>query len=75
MLSLTMPFTDVILTPKSFTTDLGEKQIRINSFKELAYLHPNWFRPNRDVLGLLNIPKRNMSFVDLVHLTQVTISE
>lgn len=57
MLSLTMPFTDVILTPKSFTINLGEKQIRINSFKELAYLHPNWFKPNPDVLDLLNISK------------------
>ncbi len=49
------PFTNVILTPKNFKRNLGEKHIRIDSYKELAYLHPRYFKPNKDVFDLLNI--------------------
>lgn len=46
-------FVDVIVTPTWFRQDLGPKQIRINSFKELAYLHPHYFTPRADILDLL----------------------
>jgi uncharacterized protein len=52
-LILLSPFVDVIITPSWFRQNLGPKQIRINSFKELAYLHPNYFKPRVDVLDLL----------------------
>lgn len=55
MLALTMPFTDVIITPIGFTRRLGKKQIRISGYKELAYLHPNWFKPRSDILESLDI--------------------
>ncbi|HOO53386.1 MAG TPA: DUF354 domain-containing protein [Methanothrix sp.] len=57
MLALTMPFTDVIITPSGFTRDLGKKQIRISGYKELAYLHPNWFEPRSDVFEALSISR------------------
>jgi predicted glycosyltransferase len=57
MLALTMPFTDVIITPSGFARDLGKKQIRISGYKELAYLHPNWFKPKSDILKILGISK------------------
>jgi predicted glycosyltransferase len=47
---LTVPFADAILTLNSVRHSYGTKEIRANSYKELAYLHPNWFRPNPDVL-------------------------
>ncbi len=53
--ALTVPFTDSIITPKKFTRDLGKKQIRINGFKELAYLHPSRFEPDSTVLNLLGV--------------------
>ncbi len=56
-LALTMPFTDVILTPNGFNRDLGKKQIRISGYKELAYLHPNWYKPKSDILKILGISK------------------
>ena len=56
-LALTMPFTDVIITPSGFARDLGKKQIRISGYKELAYLHPNWFEPKSDILKILGVPK------------------
>lgn len=55
MLALTMPFTDVIITPSGFARDLGKKQIRIDGYKELAYLHPNWFTPNSDIIDVLGV--------------------
>jgi uncharacterized protein len=43
---LHMPFTDIILTPKAFYKDLGQKQIRFDSYMELMYLNPKYFTPN-----------------------------
>lgn len=42
---VTQPFTDVILTLESVRHNYGKKEIKINSYKELAYLHPNYFKP------------------------------
>ena len=39
-----------ILTPRTFLTDLGEKQERVDTYKELFYLHPSVFTPDRQVL-------------------------
>lgn len=49
------PFASAICTPTSFKKNLGSKQISYNGFKELAYLHPNYFTPDCssiDELGL-----------------------
>ena len=48
-------FTDAILTPSCFKEDLGEKQIRYDGYHELAYLHPNYFKPNPAVLDELGL--------------------
>lgn len=50
-----LPFINVFLTPSCFKKDLGDKQIRFEGYKELAYLHPNFFRPNPDVLSELGL--------------------
>ena len=52
---LTFPFTNVILTPSCFKLDLGKKQIRYNGYQELAYLHPNQFKPDPGVLKNLGL--------------------
>jgi predicted glycosyltransferase len=39
-----------IITNDSFRSDLGKKHVRINTYKELFYLHPNRFTPDPDVL-------------------------
>ncbi|MBU4144604.1 MAG: DUF354 domain-containing protein [Candidatus Thermoplasmatota archaeon] len=40
------PFSSVIITPIKFNLKLKHKNhIRIKSYKELAYLHPNWYAP------------------------------
>jgi len=54
----TYPFSNVIITPQYFSKKINlEKHIRVRSFKELAYLHPNWFKPNPNIYKILNISK------------------
>jgi predicted glycosyltransferase len=46
---LTLPFTDKIYTSTSFYLDLGPKQERFNGYCELAYLHPKYFTPRKEI--------------------------
>ena len=39
-----------ILTPRTFLTDLGPRQVRLDTYKELFYLHPSVFTPDRQAL-------------------------
>jgi len=57
------PFTNIIITPKWYNKDLGQKQIRINAFFELSYLHPTYFKPNPSILDELNIDKNDIYFI------------
>lgn len=46
---LTLPFTDKIYTSTSFYLDLGSKQEKFDGYYELAYLHPKYFTPKKQV--------------------------
>ncbi len=48
-------FANVVITPTAFSKNLGNRQIRINSLKELAYLHRNYFRPDISILEELGV--------------------
>ncbi|ARS34135.1 DUF354 domain-containing protein [Pontibacter actiniarum] len=52
---LTVPFATKVFTPSCYRLDLGEKHVRFNSYMELAYLHPNYFKPNPEILKLLDV--------------------
>lgn len=55
---LAYPFTDVICTPSCFKKRLNpKKHVMFNGYKELAYLHPNNFKPNPAILEELNLGK------------------
>lgn len=54
-IALFKPFAHKIITPDCFFDDLGKKQIRVSSFHELAYLHPNNFIPNSQILEDLGL--------------------
>lgn len=54
---LTFPFASRIYTPMWFKKSLGRKQLRYNGFKEQAYLHPKYFKPNDAVLERLGLEK------------------
>ncbi len=65
---LCKPIMTAIITPTSVVTpgasnkSLGPKHIKINSYKELAYLHPNHFVPDDSIYGLLGLHK-NEEFI------------
>ena len=42
--------TTKILTPRTFLTDLGKCQERLDTYKELFYLHPSVFTPDKQKL-------------------------
>jgi uncharacterized protein len=52
---LTVPFATKVFTPSCYRINLGEKQVRFNSYMELAYLHPKYFTPDPGILNLLHI--------------------
>ena len=49
------PFTDCILTPDAFLGNFGSKHVRFKGFMELCYLHPKYFKPNRNVLPEIDV--------------------
>lgn len=49
------PFANTILTPSCYKKNLGGKQIRFDGFIELCYLNPKYFKPNPDILNLLDL--------------------
>jgi len=60
-------FSYKILTPMYYRLDLGSKQIRVETFKELFYLHPKYFKPNPKDLELVGLkPKEKFTFVRFV---------
>jgi predicted glycosyltransferase len=48
-------FVDAIITPSSFKNDLGSKHVKVQSYKEFAYLHPNYFAPDTSIFGQLGL--------------------
>ncbi len=44
-----------IVTPDCFQGDLGRRHLRIRGYKELAYLHPSYFKPDPTVLRELGV--------------------
>ncbi len=52
---ITIPFTDALYTPDCFEGSLGPKHRKYRGYKELAYLHPKYFRPNRDSLRIAGL--------------------
>ncbi|HLA45381.1 MAG TPA: DUF354 domain-containing protein [Aggregatilineales bacterium] len=49
-IALYKPFTDAMCTPRHFELDFGERHVRYDGFKELAYLHPDVFKPDPKIL-------------------------
>lgn len=61
---LTYPFTDIICTPACFTKKIDpKKHINFKGYFELAYLHPNYFKPDASILDDLNLDKKEKIIV------------
>jgi len=57
------PFADWIVSPDSFERKFGDKHVLYPGYHELAYLHPNRFTPDPDILKSLRIGKREKFFI------------
>ncbi len=61
---LAYPFCSVIVNPDCIRfRKWRSKRIFVNSYHELAYLHPNNFQPDENVLNKYNLKKRNYIIV------------
>ena len=57
---LLLPFADVLIRPLCYKERIRyDKEIRYNGYKELAYLHPNYFTPDLTVLDGLGLRKED----------------
>lgn len=54
---LCMLLTNALISPSSFRQSLGRKHIKVDSYKEMAYLHPNYYKPDDSIYELLGIPR------------------
>lgn len=57
------PFTDVIINPVSFWKKFTKKQLFINTFMELCYLHPRYFSEDTSVLTKYNVNRNRPFFI------------
>ena len=60
---LYLPFTSAVLTGACEHISLGSKEIRYDSYQEMAYLHPKYFTPDRKILDELGIQKNEAFFI------------
>jgi predicted glycosyltransferase len=58
-LFLVKGFTHAILSPSNLTVEIGERHVKINSFKELSYLHPKYFCPDQNTLNLIGMSEKD----------------
>ncbi|WP_456469182.1 DUF354 domain-containing protein [Archaeoglobus sp.] len=63
---LVTPFASVICTPSCFKGDLGRKNVRYDGYHELAYLHPDYFEPDKSVLDDLGITDERYIVIRLI---------
>jgi predicted glycosyltransferase len=63
IIMLYLPFANAICTSTSFNLDLGNKQVRYNGELKLAYLHPNYFKPNPKVLDELGLSEKDIIII------------
>lgn len=57
------PFSDVILNPSCFWKKFSDKQLFFNSYMELFYLHPKYFKPDFRIVESYAIKPEEKFFV------------
>lgn len=64
ILKLTIPFTDVVITEDSYLGKLSlKKHISLHTWRPLAYLHPKYFTPRKEVLDMVGLSKDEAFFL------------
>lgn len=49
------PLTECIITPDTFKGSFGSKHILFRGFMELSYLHPNYYKPDKNIFNILGL--------------------
>jgi hypothetical protein len=62
-LAFVRSFSNCVLTPDFYKLYLGKNQIRYSGLHELAYLHPNYFSPDRSIQTELNVNEGEKYFI------------
>jgi uncharacterized protein len=52
---LYLPFTDVVLTGNYDHPPLGKREIKYSGYQELIYMHPKYFKPDKNILKELEV--------------------
>jgi len=63
---LTIPFATKFITPASFKDSYGQNHIVYNGFHDLAYCHPNYFKPDPSVLNDMGVEEKSYVILRLV---------
>ena len=64
ILNLTVPFTDAIVTESNYHGKIpAHKHIPLPTWRPLAYLHPKYFKPRKEVLDALNVSPNDKFFI------------
>jgi predicted glycosyltransferase len=61
--AITYPFASAICTPACYQGDAGPQHVRYNGYQELAYLHPNRFKPDPSVLEQIELTPNDVYIV------------
>jgi uncharacterized protein len=61
--ALTYPLATVVCTPTCYNGNIGTKQIRFPSYKELAYLHPDHFTPDSTIVQEAGVDPTSKFFI------------
>lgn len=51
----TFPFCELIITSNNYQNEIKYKNLKLDNYFELAYLHPNVFKPSKDIREFLNL--------------------
>ena len=60
-----VPLSNMVITPKSYSIDYGDKHRRVSGFFENGYLHPEFFDTETHQLTLESLPRNGEQFAIL----------
>lgn len=61
---MAFPFSDYILTPTCFNSKISSKKhVAYNSYEELSYLHPKYFKPDPSIVSSLRLNKNRKTIL------------
>lgn len=55
--NLTHLLASAVITPDNLKADRGKRHVLVNSYKEMAYLHPHYFKPDATIFDDLKLEK------------------